>query len=887
MNCLSNLLFKNMEIKTNDLVLKPKIKAPTETIEKYKELLDVVCGRGDDKDTNQFYFQKEAVIELLNYFLNYRNLSELLEDNLFDNEVLRDYYKEQYGDNFKNNPLLDDLKKRIATIDLPTGSGKSYVIFLIAIILLNELPEIDRIQIITPSKTIRKQLGLKFEELFEKIKTIQNLRLPSIVSLHENALAENCLAIDNIHKLYETENASLAKEDSFGKGRGKNVLVINDEAHHIYNFNQGGNPRSEEYQDIKKWKEFLFNPEYEIENIINFTATPFEGKNVYLHNVIYRYGLMEAIKNRVVKDIKYLPEGDEKISEIEAEKQQLKLAIEKLSEIKADFKKADIKKKPIGIIITADINEAKKVKDDFEKILRDKGEKDIDEKVICYTSDPEHLKNEELFDNVDIYEGKKANKVEWIISVSMLSEGWDCKNVFLIVPHQEKAFNSKLLISQVVGRGLRRVANLDDKYQEVIVLNHKKWGDENINLLVNDVIDTTTRFEIKPTSEFNFEIDYLKEEHSNFEKDFAEIQKKRAERSIKKVSMKKVLDQAIASFKEQVKDIDIERKTKTLRDKEEGFLKANIEAEYQEKSSLVDWYNHGIGFDDDFKDKFRNAEEFITCIFESPIIKKSKIKDKISIYNFDVIKKEFSEIDWGMDTIEKKETDYSLAKKNTKDFGVANIGIKTFFDNYEVAFYSEDIFKIENWEYFDDIVGYQLKQYQRRGLIEDNDDLGIFKGKAKKDVLKKFKNIQKENYKNPLNIILPESEPEKKFIERLFENSEKVAGWIKSKSRGFYYIDCSKDEFKIEFNPDFIIKMNGNNYLLVETKDNGDIIQKNKLKLEGLSNYLEKLNKKLVGKKRYFGYIISPDNFDNFFTEIIRKCNYEYEPEFHKKLKKI
>ena len=37
-----------------------------------------------------------------------------------------------------------------------------------------------------------------------------------------------------------------------------------------------------------------------------------------------------------------------------------------------------------------------------------------------------------------------ASKVEWIVSVSMLSEGWDVKNVFQIVPHEERAFNSSL-----------------------------------------------------------------------------------------------------------------------------------------------------------------------------------------------------------------------------------------------------------------------------------------------------------------------------------------------------------------------------------------------------------------------------------------------------------
>lgn len=875
-----------MELRTDKLILKQKKRVKAEVLEKYQELIDVVCGRGDDRDTNPFFFQKQAIEELLSYYLEYSDLNELLSENLVDNSELEEYYEELYGKNFQDK--LEDLEKRIATIDLPTGTGKSYVMFLIAIILLNELPEIDRIQIIMPSKTIKKQLNIKFEELFDKIKSIQNLKLPNLVSLHEDALSENCLAVDNIHKFYETENAILSKEESFGNGKGKNVLVINDEAHHIYNFNQGSNPRSQEYQDIKKWKEFLFNPNYGIKNIINFTATPFEAKNTYLHNVIYRYGLMEAIKNKVVKDIKYLPEGDETISEIQAEKQQFLLAIEQLNDIKSKFKKDGIKKKPIGIIITADITEAKKVEEDFKRILRNKNETNVDERVICYTSDPEHLKNEELFDNVDIYEGSKANKVEWIISVSMLSEGWDCKNVFLIVPHQERAFNSKLLISQVVGRGLRRVPKLNDKYQEVIVLNHKKWGDENINLLINDVVDTTTRFEVKPTKEFNFEVDFLEEKFSDFNEDFEKTQEKRRIQKTAKISIQKTLDKAIANFKEQIKDLDVEVGTMTLRDKGEGYLQANLEVSYYSKKYLIDWYSQGIKFDDDFTDKFKDVEEFSNYIFTSSIIKKSKVKDKISIYNFRKIEEVFSNIDWGIsEKVKEEKKQYEIKQKNTKDFGVSNVGIKTFLDDYEKVFYCQEITDIEKWEYLEDLINYKLKEQKKALGIKDDKKDKLLVELAKQEVLNKFQSRKKISYKNPLNFILPDSDNEEKFIERLFNNSEKIEAWIKSKSRGFYYIDCSKDEFKIEFNPDFIIKMKDNVYLLVEIKDKDDIFIKNKLKLEGLNVYLGELNKALKNKKKYFGYIISPDDYNNFFTEIINKANYTYEPEFHKKLKTI
>jgi len=71
------------------------------------------------------------------------------------------------------------------------------------------------------------------------------------------------------------------------------------------------------------------------------------------------------------------------------------------------------------------------------------------------------------------------NSVEWIVSVSMLTEGWDVNNVFQIVPHEDKAFNSKLLIAQVLGRGLRvpPVYRNDPKnHPQVTIFNHDAWG---------------------------------------------------------------------------------------------------------------------------------------------------------------------------------------------------------------------------------------------------------------------------------------------------------------------------------------------------------------------------------------------------------------------------
>src|SRR6202035_3013240 len=53
-------------------------------------------------------------------------------------------------------------------------------------------------------------------------------------------------------------------------------------------------------------------------------------------------------------------------------------------------------------------------------------------------------------------EGQPGEQIQNVISVGMLSEGWDAKTVTHIMGL--RAFTSQLLCEQVVGRGLRRTS---------------------------------------------------------------------------------------------------------------------------------------------------------------------------------------------------------------------------------------------------------------------------------------------------------------------------------------------------------------------------------------------------------------------------------------------
>lgn len=155
--------------------------------------------------------------------------------------------------------------------------------------------------------------------------------------------------------------------------------------------------------------------------------------------------------------------------------------------------------KPITIVVTESIARCVEVWDELVKYLMQKEQlsrADAENRCIWVTSgvpsgkidkgrvetiveqpDKKRKENLALLKEVD----RPENLVEWIVSVSMLTQGWDVKNVFQIVPHESRAFNSKLLIAQVLGRGLRVPAGMVQPL--VTINNHEKWEEEIRNLL--------------------------------------------------------------------------------------------------------------------------------------------------------------------------------------------------------------------------------------------------------------------------------------------------------------------------------------------------------------------------------------------------------------------
>jgi type III restriction enzyme len=180
------------------------------------------------------------------------------------------------------------------------------------------------------------------------------------------------------------------------------------------------------------------------------------------------------------------------------------------------------------VLVTKDIAGCKKLEDDLAAFLATKGKTSKEEaaKKILRVHTPRmsgHGAKEDKAIPANIERlrsgepDEKNSPTEWIVSVSMLTEGWDAQNVFQIVPHEERAFNSKLLVAQVLGRGLRVPSEYRGACPIVTVFNHDAWSGK-IKHLVDEVLEIekrVTSFPIKKSPNYDFKIcsiDYAKTE---------------------------------------------------------------------------------------------------------------------------------------------------------------------------------------------------------------------------------------------------------------------------------------------------------------------------------------------------------------------------------------
>lgn len=845
--------------KQKDLLLKVnKNYDPTKLdLDSWDFFLDKLCG---DRE-----FQKEAIKNAIIYLASgrYEKIEDLVEENYQNNNELQAKFNSL--EEYKRNLQLPN--KLFANIDLATGSGKSYVIYGIAQIMLG-LGFVDKVLVLCPSLTIESGLTEKFENLSgnaELKNTIpQNAvcKNPSIVNANVT-VKKGDICVENIHAVYSTTGSSI--QDSF-KNQGSKTLVLNDESHHI--FNQSAD------KDLKKWREFLLNSDYDFKYILGFTGTAYKD-NEYFNDVIYRYSLRDAVENKIVKNIEYVQKDDSSgINE----------KFQKIYQNHQDNVRNYDKIKPLSILITKDIAKANNLKDDLidflikkEKLSKD----DIEKQVLIVTSHKDHKVNLPKLKNVD----DKSDPTKWIISVSMLTEGWDVKNVFQIVPWEDRAFNSKLLIAQVLGRGLRVPEAYQNPQPKVIVFNHDSWS-KNIKGLVEEVLEIETRISSQvllsgERSKYNFEvynIDYTKEQKEvpHTQKDemtFDSLMENLIPLESQSVIIKKDTEfENISDSKNRNKEYVIENETFSVDeiiDKiydelqvrfDEGKI-LNIDVEQYSKNNLP---------------KREVIEKLILKSMEKVGIKKEdgliqKNRTKI-LQSFGTLLRKASKTV----VIEKKIND--LTTISTKDLVNESLAIGNLRRDYSVFF-------TNNW----------------KNEILNEDQQKIFEQVIEDETLPRqaIKELNEFLFKTPVNIVFTNAKPERDFVDYLCkkEIAEKIECWIKSRDRGFYQIEFSwrkANHQKIgNFNPDFIIKVLKDDFeyfIVVENKSDKDDSDENKAKYKYAKEHFERLNKKLEEqeiKQKYIFHFLSPNGYTTFFEYLKNGTLLEGQDKFRCELENL
>ncbi|MDP2095755.1 MAG: DEAD/DEAH box helicase family protein [Hydrogenophaga sp.] len=267
------------------------------------------------------------------------------------------------------------------------------------------------------------------------------------------------------------------------------LMVFNDEAHHIHEFKREGETTEVEWQKslsrIAETKGRRFVQ-------VDFSATPYNdvgtGKNkkkLYFPHIVTDFDLKAAMRAGLVKslvldrrkEIGALPltfkaERDENGNPALSEGQRvmLRAGLKKLRKLEADFAALDPQRHPKMLVVCEDTT--------------------VSPLVAQFLQDQEGLSADEV---MTIDSGKKAElgEKDWapvrerlfsvdrhatprvIVSVLMLREGFDVNNICVIVPLRSS--QAQILLEQTIGRGLRLMWR-DAEYSDL-----KRENRERIN----------------------------------------------------------------------------------------------------------------------------------------------------------------------------------------------------------------------------------------------------------------------------------------------------------------------------------------------------------------------------------------------------------------------
>ncbi|MDO8577676.1 MAG: DEAD/DEAH box helicase family protein [Dehalococcoidales bacterium] len=239
------------------------------------------------------------------------------------------------------------------------------------------------------------------------------------------------------------------------------LVVLNDEAHHIHD------PRMAWFKSIEDIHNRLKQKGAALSLQVDVTATPKHDNGAIFVQTVADYPLVEAIKQNVVKH-PVLPDAPSRAKLVErqsakfTEKYADYIHLGVLEWRKAFAEHEKMGKKSILFVMTDDTKNC----DDVAEYMEDTYPDFKDAVLVIHTKN-----NGEISESTS---GKSREEMDWfrkqaneidgldspykaVVSVMVLKEGWDVKNVTTIVGLRAYSAKSNILPEQTLGRGLRKM----------------------------------------------------------------------------------------------------------------------------------------------------------------------------------------------------------------------------------------------------------------------------------------------------------------------------------------------------------------------------------------------------------------------------------------------
>jgi type III restriction enzyme len=373
---------------------------------------------------------------------------------------------------------------------MATGSGKTWVMALLiawSYFRQNEAQAGDALNlslstnflIVSPNVIVHQRLERDFDgnRIFNELPIVppewgkMNLKVIKRGDFTEPDAGGN-LFISNIHQLYEGRDQAWTpasaieallgapvKKDAANKGRSmlerikslSDVIAINDEAHHVHD-------------DELEWHKSLMAIHRAIPNglslWLDFSATPQQG-DLYYPWILVDYPLSQAVEDRIVKAPLIVrqvsktkgppqdPNGVNANNVCDKYGYWITSAVERLKVHTKAYAPTGLK--PVLFIMAEKTNYA----DAIGRYLVEAHRFKENEVLVIHTDTAGEITKADL-DKARIAANeidKPDNRIRVIVSVMILKEGWDVRNVSVVLGL--RPFGTAILPQQVIGRGLR------------------------------------------------------------------------------------------------------------------------------------------------------------------------------------------------------------------------------------------------------------------------------------------------------------------------------------------------------------------------------------------------------------------------------------------------